>query len=234
MQMQYGTITPSQIFRIYRKVLDFRMDTSKHPQPQLDDLEAHYADMESSGVDVPEFVRVMTLVTHLQAPLNTYLVQGLLATVTVATSTWAATQTTILNLWDVEQSRNIGQAAKRHSAHKLSAVKKWQGPPSFHGQARPSSFPEKNKQGTKRGRPGKGAKRCKKQAIHFATTASHPPPAVHTIVHFTPQGLAQRIAVLDPSTFFFGHVPWFSFNNAMRTVDTIGASKTPRTVQRLE
>ena len=31
LQTQYGTVTPSQIFRIYRKVLDFRMDTSKHP-----------------------------------------------------------------------------------------------------------------------------------------------------------------------------------------------------------
>ena len=116
MQTQYGTVTPSQIFRIYRKVLDFRMDASKHPQPQLDDLETYYTDMESSGVDVPEFVQVMTLVTRLSAPWNTTLVQVLLATGTVATITWAATRTAILNLWDVEQSRNIGQATKRHSA----------------------------------------------------------------------------------------------------------------------
>ena len=74
------------------------MDSSKHPQPQLDDLETHYADMESSGVDVPEFVRVMTLVTCLKAPWNTTLVQVLLATGTVATITWAATRTAILNL----------------------------------------------------------------------------------------------------------------------------------------
>ena len=86
----------------------------------------------------------------------------------------------------------------------------------------------------KRGRPGKGAKRHKKQAVHFATTTSHPPPVTHTIAHFTSQGLVQRIAVSDPSTSFFGHGPWSSFNNVMRTVDTIGASKTPRTVQRLE
>ena len=126
------------------------------------------------------------------------------------------------------------QKPKGQSAHKLSTVKKWQGPPSFRGQATQPLFPEKNKQGTKRGHPGKGAKRHKKQAIHFATTASHPPPVAHTIMHFTPQGLAQRIAVSDPSTSFFGHGPWSSFNNAMRTADAIGASKTPRTIQRLK
>ena len=93
LQMQYGTVTPSQIFRIYRKVLDFHMDASKHPQPQLDDLETYYMDMESSGVDVPEFVWVMTLVTRLSAPWNTTLVQVLLATGTVATITWAETRT---------------------------------------------------------------------------------------------------------------------------------------------
>ena len=72
--MQYGTVTPSQIFGIYRKVLDFHMDASKHPQPQLDDLETHYADMEASGVNIPEFVWVMTLVTHLPVPWSSLLV----------------------------------------------------------------------------------------------------------------------------------------------------------------
>ena len=168
LQTQYGTVSPSQIFRIYRKVLDFRMDASKHPQPQLDDLETYYADMEASGVNVPEFVRVMTLVTRLPNPWSSFMVQVLLASGTIATITWAATWTAVLNIWDAQQSKDLAaRRPKGQSAHKLSAVKKWQGPPSFRGQATQPSFPEKNKQGTKKGHPGKRGKRHQKQAIHL-------------------------------------------------------------------
>ena len=54
---------------------------------------------------------------------------------TVLGITWDLTKRTILQYWDAEQAKRLGHCSS--AAHKLSAVKKYQGPPSFRSQAVP-------------------------------------------------------------------------------------------------
>ena len=119
------------------------------------------------------------------------------------------------------------------SAHKLSAVKKYQGPPSFCSQAAPAAGGSSQGKKKKRGSAGKGQKR-KFGAVHFITATSPAAPAAQTIVSLTLRGLVQRLEVSDPLSSSFGQGPWTSFNTAMNTADHLQVPKTQRNVQRLK
>jgi hypothetical protein len=121
----------------------------------------------------------------------------------------------------------------RPIAHKLSAVKKFQGPPSFRRTRPPQQDGSGQGKKKKRGSAGKGKKK-KFGAVHFASAPSGPVPVVHTITHIGLQGLYQRLEVSDPVSSSFGQGPWASFNNAMTMADSMEVPKTQRTVQRLE
>jgi hypothetical protein len=119
------------------------------------------------------------------------------------------------------------------AAHKLSAVKKFQGLPSFCGP-QPSQQDGSGKgKKKKRGSAGKGKKK-KFGAGHFTSAPSGPAPVVHTITHIGLQGLYQRLEVSDPITSSFGQGPWASFNNVMQMADSMEVPKTQRMVQWLE
>jgi hypothetical protein len=119
------------------------------------------------------------------------------------------------------------------TAHKLSAVKKFQGLPSFRHTQPPQQDGSSQGKKKKRGSAGKGKKK-KFGAVHFASTPSGPAPVVHTIAHFSPQGFHQRLEVSDPISSSFGQGPWTLFNNAMTMADSLQVPKTQRMVQRLE
>jgi hypothetical protein len=144
--------------------------------------------------------------------------------------TWALTTQTIIRYWDADQAKRVGH---RPIAHKLSAVKKFQGPPSFRHTQPPQQ--DGSSQGKKKKR-GSAGKRKKKKfgAVHFASTPSGPAPVAHTVVHISPQGFHQRLEVSDPVSSSFGQGPWASFNNAMTMADSLQVPKTQRMVQRLE
>src|SRR6267142_2831865 len=62
-------------------------------------------------------------------------IQTIMAGENVLDVTWTLTRTTILRYWDADQAKKAGHHTQ--SAHKLSAVKKYQGLPSFCSQAAP-------------------------------------------------------------------------------------------------
>jgi gag-polypeptide of LTR copia-type len=229
-ETHYGTISPSQVFDLIKQAINFRLDGSSHPRPQLERLEAIHADLATNQAELPEFVRSMILLSRLPPAWETSIIQTVMAGGQVTGITWQLTTQTIIRYWDADQAKRVGH---RPTAHKLSAVKKFQGPPSFRGpqpQQQDGSGKGKKK---KRGSAGKGKKK-KFGAVHFASAPSGPAPVAHTIAHIGPQGLYQRLEVSDPVTSSFGQGPWASFNNAMTMADSLEVPKTQRTVQRLE
>jgi hypothetical protein len=144
--------------------------------------------------------------------------------------TWALMTQTIIRYWDADQAKRVGH---HPIAHKLSAVKKFQGPPSFCGPQPPHQDGSSQGKKKKRGSARKGKKK-KFGAVHFTSTPSGPAPVAHTVAHFTPQGFSQRLEVSDPCTSSFSQGPWSSFNNAMQMADSMQVLKTQRMVQQLK
>jgi hypothetical protein len=144
--------------------------------------------------------------------------------------TWVLTTQTIIRYWDADQAKRVGHCP---TAHKLSAVKKFQGLPSFHHTQAPQQDGSSQGKKKKRGYAGTGKKK-KFGAVHFVSTPSGPAPVAHTITHFSLQGFHQRLEVSNPISSSFGQGPWTSFNNAMTMADSLEVPKTQRTVQWLE
>jgi hypothetical protein len=222
----YGTISPSQVFDLIKQAINFCLDGSLHPHPQLEQLEAIHVDLGTNQAELPEFVWSMILLSCLPPAWETSIIQTIMSGGQVTGITWALTTQTIIRYWDVDQAKRVGHCP---TAHKLSAVKKFQGPPSFCGlqpQQQDGSGKGKKK---KRGSAGKGKKK-KFGAVHFASAPSGPAPVAHTVTHIGPQGLFQRLEVSDPVTSSFGQGPWASFNNVMTMADSLQVPKTQRTV----
>jgi hypothetical protein len=226
----YGTISPSQVFDLIKQVTNFHLDGSKHPCPQLEHLEAIDADLATNQAKLPEFVWSMILLSHLPPAWETSIIQTVMSEGQVTGITWALTTQTIIRYWDADQAKRVGHCP---TAHKLSAVKKFQGPPSFHHMQPPQQDGSSQEKKKKRGSAGKGKKK-KFGAVHFTSTPSGPAPVAHTVTHFSPQGFHQRLEVSDLVSSSFGQGPWTSFNNAMTMADSLQVPKTQRTVQWLE
>jgi hypothetical protein len=226
----YGTISPSQVFDLIKQAINFRLDGSLHPRPQLERLEAIHADLATNQAELLEFVWSMILLSHLPPTWETSIIQTVMSGGQVTGITWQLTTQTIIRYWDADQAKRVGH---RPTAHKLSAVKKLQGPPSSRRMQPPHQDGSGQGKKKKRGSAGKGKKK-KFGAVHFASTPSGLAPVAHTVTHIGPQGLYQRLEVSDPVSSSFGQGPWASFNNAMTMADSLQVPKTQRTVQQLE
>ena len=91
LRTEYGTISPTQVFDLIKKSLNFCLDGSKHPHPQLDVLENIYADMTSNGVDLLNFFKSMILLSCLPPSWETSIIQTVMAGGTILGVTWALT-----------------------------------------------------------------------------------------------------------------------------------------------
>ena len=152
--MECGTISPTQVYDLLKSSLNFRIDGSKHPRPQLDVLENIHTDLTTNGVKLPDFFRSMMLLTRLPPAWESSIIQTVMAQGTVLGITWDLTKHTILRYWDTEQAKRLGHCSP--AAHKLSAVKKHQGPLSFHSQAAPPAGGSSQGKKKKHGSAGKG------------------------------------------------------------------------------
>jgi hypothetical protein len=125
-ETHYGTISLSQVFDLIKQAINFCLDGSSHPRPQLERLEAIHADLTTNQAKLPEFVRSMILLSRLPPAWETSIIQTVMAGGQVTGITWQLTTQTIIRYWDADQAKRVGH---RPTAHKLSAVKKFQGPP---------------------------------------------------------------------------------------------------------
>jgi hypothetical protein len=124
----YGTISPSQVFDLIKQAINFRLDGSKHLCPSLEHLKGIHVDLALNQAELLEFVRSMILLSRLPPAWETSIIQTVMSGGQVTGITWALTTQTIIRYWDADQAKRVGH---RPTAHKLSAVKKFQGPPSF-------------------------------------------------------------------------------------------------------
>jgi hypothetical protein len=202
----YSTISPSQVFDLIKQAINFHLDGSMHPRPQLEHLEAIHADLATNQAELPEFVWSMILLSHLPPTWETSIIQNVMSGGQVTGITWVLTTQTIIRYWDADQAKRVGH---RPTAHKLSAVKKFQGPPSFCSPQPPQQDGSGKGKKKKRGSAGKGKKKKfgAVKAVHFASAPSGPAPVAHTIAHIGLQGLYQRLEVSDPVTSSFGQGP---------------------------
>jgi hypothetical protein len=226
----YGTISPSQVFDLIKQVINFCLDGSQHPCPQLECLEGIHADLAINQAELPEFVRSMILLSCLPPAWETSIIQKVMSGGQVTGITWVLTTQTIIRYWDADQAKRVGH---RPTAHKLSAVNKFQGPPSFCRMQPPQQDGSGQGKKKKRGSAGKGKKKTF-GAVHFASAPSGSAPVAHTVAHIGLQGLYQRLKVSDPVSSSFGQGPWALFNNAMTMADSLQVPKTQRMVQWLE
>jgi hypothetical protein len=190
----YRTISPSQVFDLIKQAINFRLDGSQHPRPQLECLEGIHADLALNQAELPEFVRSMILLSRLPPAWETSIIQNVMSGGQVTGITWALTTQTIIRYWDADQAKRVGHCP---TVHKLNAVKKFQGLPSFRHMQPPQQDGSSQGKKKKRGSAGKGKKK-KFEAVHFASTPSGPAPVAHTVTHFGPQGFHQRLEVSDP------------------------------------
>src|SRR5580693_3715821 len=135
----------------------------------------------------------MILLSHLPPAWETSIIQNIMSGGQVTGITWALTTQTIIRYWDADQAKRVGHCP---TAHKLSTVKKFQGPPSFCCMQPPQQDGS-----------GQGKKKKRFGAVHFASTPSGPAPVVHTVAHFGPQGFHQRLEVSYPISSSFGQGP---------------------------
>jgi hypothetical protein len=61
----YRTISSSQVFDLIKQAINFHLDSSKHPHPQLEHLEGIHVDLAINQAELPEFVQSMILLSHL-------------------------------------------------------------------------------------------------------------------------------------------------------------------------
>jgi hypothetical protein len=226
----YGTISPSQVFDLIKQAINFCLNGSNHLHPQLERLEGIHADLALNQAKLPEFVWSMILLSHLPPTWETSIIQTVMPGGQVTGIIWALTTQTIIRYWDADQAKRVGH---HPTAHKLSAVKKFQGLPSFRGSQPPQQDGSGKGKKKKRGSAGKGKKK-KFGGVHFASAPSGPAPVAHTVAHIGPQGLHQRLEVSDPVTSSFGQGPWTLFNNVMQMADSLEVPKTQGMVQQLE
>jgi gag-polypeptide of LTR copia-type len=195
----YGTISPSQVFDLIKQAINFRLDGSSHLCPQLEQLEAIHVDLALNQAKLPEFVRSMILLSRLPPTWETFIIQTIMSGGQVTGITWALTTQTIIRYWDADQAKRVGHCP---TAHKLSAVKKFQGLPSFRGLQPPQQDGSGKGKKKKRGSAGKGKKK-KFGAVHYASAPSGPAP----VAHIGLQGLYQRLEVSNLVTSSFSQGP---------------------------
>jgi hypothetical protein len=56
---------PFHLPSLIKQVINFHLDGSKHPHPQLEHLEAIHVDLATNQAKLLEFVRLMILLSHL-------------------------------------------------------------------------------------------------------------------------------------------------------------------------
>ena len=79
LRTEYGTISPTHVYDLLKLSLNFHIDGSKHPCPQLDVLENIHTDLTTNGVELPDFFRSMMLLTCLPPAWETTIIQTVMA-----------------------------------------------------------------------------------------------------------------------------------------------------------
>jgi hypothetical protein len=124
-QNHYGTISPSQVFYLIKQAINFCLDGSTHPRPQLECLEAIHTDLATNQAELLEFVQSMILLSRLPPAWETSIIQTIMAGGQVTGITWALMTQTIIKYWDADQAKSVTGlgAASRAGTHVSCATR---------------------------------------------------------------------------------------------------------------
>jgi len=65
LQCLYGEVSPSQVFKFFKKTVLFWLDTTKPIHHQIDYLDSLYSALTAEQVNLPDFIKAMVLLTAL-------------------------------------------------------------------------------------------------------------------------------------------------------------------------
>ena len=254
LRLYFDVVQPTMVFKDSKEAISIRIDAMKHPLPQINRLQASVHHLSINGVAIPEIIQVMILLSAL--PLKWEMLVSILCTNYKITSLELKhVCKAVMVQWEAEKSKgkHIPQPSQQN-AHKLSAVKRKCGDPSYKqqcsagfgggnnsGQNNPKQSGQGNFQGKKK--HGKCAgKRAQQQTqedqsrdqSHLTSQVAMPSPSSATIVHFAPGGKTVRtvpgLTKFSPGT--KGKFP--KFNKVRTIVCNIGIEGTANTLRTLE
>ena len=120
LKTDYGAILPTVVFEFYKKSTTFKINPKHQPRPQIEYLEGLNTHLEAETVDIPDFVRAMTLLMALPHSWELPIIQAALASGQITQVTLANTKSIILHYWEAERAK---KGVTSHVANKISAVK---------------------------------------------------------------------------------------------------------------
>jgi hypothetical protein len=123
LQKEYSTASLSYAYQQFRIAMNFKIDTTRHPAPQLDYLQGVYSRLDGINVKIPEAIQGMMLLNIVPTKWET-LVPLVLSDTTVSNLTVTHIKKFLINWWDNDQNKKSGKpASAAKTAQKISAVK---------------------------------------------------------------------------------------------------------------
>src|SRR6202789_4132894 len=177
LKREYSTPSLSYAYQQFKIAMNFKIDTSCHPSPQIDYLQGVYSHLDGINIKIPEALQGMMLLNVVPTKWET-LVPLILSDTAINNLTIVHIKKFLINWWDNDQNKKSGKPAPAAKiAQKLSAVKRRKSSNTFTSQQASQSSNSKGKapQGSKpqskekpkRGtRAGKGKKR--EQHVHLS------------------------------------------------------------------
>ena len=252
----FDVVQPTTIFKDFKEAVSIRIDTSQHPLPQINRLQASVHRLTTNGVAIPEIIQAMLLLSALP-PKWEMLVSILCTNHQISSLQLKHVRQAVMAQWEAEKNKQgkLTFHKQPQNAHKLSAIKRKRGEPSFKQQrgAAPgggggggagyqhTGQGQGNSQGQKkRGkRGGKKAHATEQQAeqsydySHLASRVGPLAPIIDSIARQAANGIGARTNQcnkLAPST--KGKYP--AFNKARMIAQDIGVPGTSNTLRTLE
>jgi hypothetical protein len=142
---EYSTPSLSYAYQQFRIAMNFKIDTTRHPAPQIDYLQSVYSCLDGISIKIPEAIQGMMLLNVVPTKWEA-LVPFVLLDTTLSNLTVPHVKKFLINWWDNDQNKKTGKptsAAK--TVQKISAVKRRKSTNTFPSQQNPQSSNPKGK-----------------------------------------------------------------------------------------
>ena len=238
---EYFTPSLSYAYQQFKIAMNFKIDTARHPAPQIDYLQGVYSCLDEIKVKIPEPIQGMMLLNVVSTKWEA-LIPLVLSGASLSNLTVLHIKKFLINWWDSDQNKKSGKPPAAKTAQKISAVKRRKFLNTFASQQNtqstlsnakgkaPQGSKAQAKDKTKRGtHGGKGKKH--EQHVHLATVTALPSPTTTTIAAIGPSRIEKHTASIgtdlpdtrDPKA----SLAFFPFTSHARTLaERIGEPPT--------
>ena len=244
----YGQPSATSVFKDFKEALNIRIDANKHPNPQIEKMNAAFQHLAAAGVEMHAAIKAMILLAAIPPKWDS-ITSIAVYSEDLETLTFSDVRDTILAHY--EQERMRGKGGNGHQqANKISAVKRKRGNPQFNQQQGGHNQQQQQQQQNhgqhnhnnnrrgKRGGRGKGKEKAHEaqehsHVSHIAMTATLPPPSSTTVAHVGPSGVNKR-RVVAPLPKRRTEGPYKALNEALDLAERLEVPATIETTKTLE